>query len=743
ATSMTTERTHIISDKITEESTYIVINDEATDNSKSEVNLERQLRSERTYIKISDETTNNSSCKVNLEEQLMEFESAYIIINDEATDKPKSEINLEEQLLDQDQDHNNILVFDTDSSDEESDSTFSALTLFLGQTFLTWDDAQKFLDSYGLEKGFSIRRKRTEFDSNKVLIRVGWECSCAGKYKAKKVLNPDNQRNRTSRATDCKWRVNGNLSKDTSIISFTTVVDEHNHLMTPSPQTNIAKYRKFGDDIVEFVEFCIYHGVTGAQSIGRLLKGKFPGRNIYQKSLYNVIQIAKKKLTSRVEYDASDLMRHLYSQRAEDSRWFIEAKFDGVERRLFPSVFESRWESLKEKYKSANSYIKRQLDLFKHKWAVCYTNNQFTAGANSTQRVESLNHKIHSCIKSNLSLLILVKEIQLLLDKESEYARVEEYKEQIPTTGLSTITKTYFNSIEGVISKYPMPSMVFVACNQMQECFYYDCFKIDITTINQDQSNIDYDEGLREDNYEVAKIHLTEIILTIGQNQILEIWRIVISCGTKMNYVVLLADGSAQAKWHIGLIAMRWYKDEFFRDSSDIWQQSFITLCKDSDHNQSDYERSIYKFDYIKQIRGAEVYGPVLREVNNTQQKYGRAHGIMRKALDLAISTNTYDELMGICHGFILDKQRNQESDEKMEDIENNIMNPVITARRGRPPGRAKSDVEVQDQRTTKRQRLQPIEVNQSNDETKDKRKTCQNCGNRGHNRATCRINKE
>ncbi|CAG8703510.1 1303_t:CDS:2, partial [Racocetra persica] len=106
ATSMTNERTHIISDKITEESTYIVINDEAIDNSKSEVNLERQLRSERTYITISDETTNNSSYNVNLKGQLLEFESAYIIINDEATNKPKSKINLEEQLLDQD--HNNI-----------------------------------------------------------------------------------------------------------------------------------------------------------------------------------------------------------------------------------------------------------------------------------------------------------------------------------------------------------------------------------------------------------------------------------------------------------------------------------------------------------------------------------------------------------------------------------------------------------------------------------------------------------
>ncbi|CAG8615820.1 6230_t:CDS:2, partial [Cetraspora pellucida] len=98
ATSMPNKRTHIISDKITEKSTYIVINDEAIDNSKSEVNLKRQLRSKRTYITISDEITNNLSCNVNLEGQLLKFESAYIIINDEATNKPKSKINLEEQL---------------------------------------------------------------------------------------------------------------------------------------------------------------------------------------------------------------------------------------------------------------------------------------------------------------------------------------------------------------------------------------------------------------------------------------------------------------------------------------------------------------------------------------------------------------------------------------------------------------------------------------------------------------------
>ncbi|CAG8856369.1 10897_t:CDS:2, partial [Gigaspora margarita] len=71
-------------------------------------------------------------------------------------------------------------------------------------------------------------------------------------------------------------------------------------------------------------------------------------------------------------------------------------------------------------YILANNYIKRQLDLLKHKWAICYTNNQFIAGTNSTQR------------------------IQELLDKESKYVRVEEYKEQIPIIGFLTVSKTYF-----------------------------------------------------------------------------------------------------------------------------------------------------------------------------------------------------------------------------------------------------------------------------------------------------------
>ncbi|CAG8847486.1 7616_t:CDS:2, partial [Gigaspora margarita] len=51
------------------------------------------------------------------------------------------------------------LIFDTDSSDTESDSSFNVT---LDQTFHTWDDAKNFLNRYELEKRFSIRRKHTK-----------------------------------------------------------------------------------------------------------------------------------------------------------------------------------------------------------------------------------------------------------------------------------------------------------------------------------------------------------------------------------------------------------------------------------------------------------------------------------------------------------------------------------------------------------------------------------------------------
>ncbi|CAG8481098.1 16999_t:CDS:2 [Racocetra fulgida] len=181
--------------------------------------------------------------------------------------------------------------------------------------------------------------------------------------------------------------------------------------------------------MLEFINFYVTYKTTDALNIGKLLRDRYLGWKIYQKNVYNAIHYAKKKLSYGNELDTSNLLLYLYNLKTNDPRWFIEARFD--------------------------------------------------AGANSTQHVEGFNKKIHNGTKANSSLITFVKEIQDILDKEAEFARVKEYKHQIPTVGLATIPKTFFKSLYNIVEEYLTDSMSVYICKQMQNCFFYDAYKLD------------------------------------------------------------------------------------------------------------------------------------------------------------------------------------------------------------------------------------------------------------------------
>jgi len=119
----------------------------------------------------------------------------------------------------------------------------------------------------------------------------------------------------------------------------------------------------------------------------------------------------------------------------------------------------------------------------------------------------------------------------------------------------------------------------------------------------------------------------------------------------------------------------------------------------------------------------------------------------MKKAINLALATNSYDELIGMCQDFLASKREildNQNLALNNEGLD--IANPIITVRKGRPAGRAKSAVEIQD-KESRRQCLKSIDLNIQKDgnetqlgNSSDNRRTCHNCGQKGHNRATCKF---
>ncbi|RHZ81364.1 hypothetical protein Glove_121g20 [Diversispora epigaea] len=244
--------------------------------------------------------------------------------------------------------------------------------------------------------------------------------------------------------------------------------------------------------------------------------------------------------------------------------------------------------------------------------------------------------------------------------------------------------------------------------------------------ITQWESNIkihsedNYNEGSREDHYELAKVLLEDILITIEKSSIVEIWRVVISCGIK-NY--------------------RWYKDDkIIFDTNDINQHSPISLCNTIDSEIINYGNN-FNLEHIKKVRGNEVFTPKLQELNNNRIKYGRAHGMMKKVIDLALATNSYEELVGMCQDFLNSKQEILTSQNlvngSISNKELEITNPVITVRKGRPTGRAKSAVEIQDKENKK-----PV-LNIQRDGNNDNRRKCHKCGQKGHNRTTSEIDKE
>ncbi|RIA92564.1 hypothetical protein C1645_820592 [Glomus cerebriforme] len=115
------------------------------------------------------------------------------------------------------------------------------------------------------------------------------------------------------------------------------------------------------------------------------------------------------------------------------------------------------WDNDQDEERYLNNVNNQEAD---NQDAVCYIINiQFTADANSTQHIESLNKKVY----------------------DINYIRIQEYKDEIPSVELENIVQKYFTSIEEIVSDYLMVPMIIPVCKQMQECFYYDAFMFEIT----------------------------------------------------------------------------------------------------------------------------------------------------------------------------------------------------------------------------------------------------------------------
>jgi transposase-like protein len=138
----------------------------------------------------------------------------------------------------------------------------------------------------------------------------------------------------------------------------------------------------------------------------------------------------------------------------------FHAKFLEMRNSLCHKTFEIKWNTLINEFSACKQYLTRVLYPCKSSWA-CYTINQnFTAGIQSTQRVESTNKIIKDRLNRSSCLTDVVKEVQRIFDQQSKKAILNECKNEIPNKGIPSIMDEYFPELDKILREYLTPQIL-------------------------------------------------------------------------------------------------------------------------------------------------------------------------------------------------------------------------------------------------------------------------------------------
>ncbi|CAB4473727.1 unnamed protein product [Rhizophagus irregularis] len=169
---------------------------------------------------------------------------------------------------------------------------------------------------------------------------------------------------------------------------------------------------------------------------------------------------------------------------------------------LFLDDFSHRWTRLLEKYPQTQEYLNRTLNNCCQAWAKCYQVKHFTAGIQSTQRVEVMNRLIKEGTSSISSLCNLHEQIQKLLDNEAQWSRHNAYLQSLPTNQTPSIIEPIFPKIVELMKKYLTPHILSVQQQQiLGSLLVYRAKTIskDLISTIKDDDQCNYNEGFIED----------------------------------------------------------------------------------------------------------------------------------------------------------------------------------------------------------------------------------------------------
>ncbi|CAG8784451.1 36699_t:CDS:2, partial [Gigaspora margarita] len=633
---------------------------------------------------------------------------------------------------------------DTDS-DEFNDAE-DIPELFVGKTFQDWNQVEKFMKKYAATKGHGVRiggGGRKNAKTQQIMKRV-YLCRHSG--KPPENLKPSGMSCRVG----CPWKVNIWSKRDKNCLEVTTLNDQHvGHELHSSASRFDLTLRKLPEEVIEEIRFLTVTAKADATMQYRIIREKFKIR-IHRPDLYNIINVFRRDSTPGKE-DTATLLKRLYEKKIEDPRW---------------KKFNEKWEKLLQDYPQSKDYLMRALGSNIQSWACAFTNRQFTAGVQSMSRNESENSTLKRLLgNSNISLCELFDALEERYQEECDYCEFINWKQTIPQVGPRNVAKTIFGPVIHQLNEFLMPNVIKKQEEQMDLSLCYHAIEIELEAIPFKEKEVDESDRCIDNLFDCPQAQLSLFIK--NSSTILEIWEVqYLANSGSSHFVYLLNDGTflctcmiikshgypcrhfyrvltltPTARFHIGLVNRRWYKDAL--QGSDISDNEFIVISSNTlistskAHSLPTQFVELSKFDTtrVEEFENSGS-GHSYEEISKTiskKRKFGEIWGLGRKIMVDAIEDSN-DEIYHEILEFFLSIQRkssqrivNDMSNDfnySINDLNDNMMdiqNPTERRSRGRPKSSSKRIKSVLEKPNTK---------------TKYK---CKICKQIGHNSKTCK----
>ena len=118
-------------------------------------------------------------------------------------------------------------------------------------------------------------------------------------------------------------------------------------------------------------------------------------------------------------------------------------------------------------------------------WARAFTSKIFTAGIQTTSRVEGYNNVIKRELAANSTLCDLASILDARLGNEAQWSQFFEYRTLSSCIGIASVGQDLFPEVDKVMSKYLTPHILSAERTEIAQCLYFIANRVepDITEV--------------------------------------------------------------------------------------------------------------------------------------------------------------------------------------------------------------------------------------------------------------------